>query len=348
MKINNAVVLIYRRFAFAVLSLFFVGVVSYVALVMFYAVSNSWATPLVLSPSQTKVLNFQPQIAALVLNINKQKSELTNAINTKQSIIEQLTQIDTMRAKLEKTVVVEQARVANNAAVAKSIAGSKRVNIKDTGNTISVVKELEKQTDAELKAGLITNDQAAQRKLSLQAAINSYTELRASAANLDAESTNMTDYSKTLGGENRSLNALAPSRQLMELAALKSQLQLQLDSGERNIDILKKSMTADNRILQVAADSPYYSALWSPTPVVFIPYDNLKNVTRGTNIYDCYLQVIFCRHVGIIERVYDAEEYGKHPLFKSDIRGKFATITLEDKTAARSVVLFLGSKPLFI
>jgi hypothetical protein len=348
MKINTAVVLFYRRMAFAVLATFFFGVMSYVGLVIFYSVSNSWVSPLVLSPSQSKVLSFQPQIAALVLNINKQKSELSTALSTKQSIVDQLNQIDLMSTKLEKTVEVERNRTSNNSISARRIANNKRVNVEDTGKTISVVKKLEEQTDAELKAGLLTADQAAQRKLSLQAAINAYTELKSSATTMDAESIQLKDYSDTLAGGDRSISGLGPTRQLMELAALKSQLKIQLETGERNIDILKKSMSADNRIMQVATDSPYYSALWNPTPVIFIPYDNSKNISKGTPVYDCYLQVILCYNVGEIDRIYDAEEYAKHPLFKSDVKGKFATVLFDNKYSSKSSVLFIRSKPLFI
>lgn len=348
MKINNTVVMFYRRLAFMVLSIFFLGTVSYVSLVVFYSVSNSWATPLILSPSQSKVLSFQPQVAGLVLNLNKQKSELKTAMLLKQSILEQLINVDTMEIKLREAVEVEKHRSANTVVILNQLNARKQSNIQQSEKVLAASKELEKQINQELGAGLITSDQAAQRAITLQSALNSQTDLYVSSAEMKTKAIELQNFSSTLGGANRSLLALASTKQLMELAALRSQLQLQLDMGERNVEIVRNSMTADNRILQVAMDSPYYRALFSPTPIVFIPYENLKNAEPGAKIYDCILQVILCRNVGTLDKVYEAEEYARHPLFKTDLKGKFATIILTDKSAANSTVVFLGSKPLFI
>jgi hypothetical protein len=348
MKINNAVVLLYRRLAFGVLSIFFAGVVSYVGLVLFYSVSTTWATPLVLSPSQPRVLSFQPQVALLVLNLNKQKSELKTAILTKKSILEQLINVDSMEIKLREAIEVEKNRSASTVAIINQLNARKRNNIVQSEKALAQSKELEKQINQELSAGLITSDQAAQRAITLQGALNSQTEQLISSAEMQVKSTELRDYSLTLGGSSRSLAALVTTKQLMEMSALRTQLQLQLDVGERNVEIVRSSMVADNRILQVAMNSPYYRALWASTPILFIPYDNLSKAEPGAAIYDCILQVLLCRQVGTIDKVFEAEEYARHPLFKSDLKGRFATINLTDKNASNSLVLFMGSKPLFI
>jgi hypothetical protein len=347
-QFQSYIIGLYRATSISVLVIIIAGVISYLFLLAFYTVSNTWAIPLVLSPSQSKVLSFQPQIAALNLSINKQKTELINATQTKQSILEQLIQIDLLALKIEEAVKVEKDRSLQSSNSVAKIAANKRSNMAQSEKTLTVVKELERQTDTELKVGLITSDQAAQRKIALQAAINSYTDLNSSAIQNQIQSTQLRDYSNTLGGENKSLVALAPTKQLMELAALKTQLKLQLGISERNLAVVKESMAADNKIMQVAMDSPYYRALWAPTTIMFIPYDNLKNAVPKAPVYSCFLQVLLCYQVGEIEKVYDAEEYSKHPLFKSDLRGRFATVIFTDKQAAKSSVLFLGSKPLFI
>jgi hypothetical protein len=228
------------------------------------------------------------------------------------------------------------------------LVASKKTNIIQSAQTLEMLKSLNAQIEDELKAGLITSDQAAQRRISTQSAANSYTDLNVSAVQMEIQVAQLKEYSLTLGGANKSLLALAPSKQLMELAALRSQLKLQLDTSERNVEIVRKSAAADNVILQAAMDSPYYSALWAPTPVIFIPYANLSYAEPGQIVYDCRLQIIICRQVGTIIKVYEAEEYAKHPLFKTDLKGKLATVIFTDKQAAKSTVLFLGSKPLFI
>jgi hypothetical protein len=98
----------------------------------------------------------------------------------------------------------------------------------------------------------------------------------------------------------------------------------------------------------VAKSSPYFLALRAPVTVLFIPYDNLKNAKVGAPVYDCLLQVIICTKVGSIAKVYDAEEYARHPLFKTDIKGRFAEATFTNIEAAKSNVLFINGKPLLI
>lgn len=347
-RIQSYVISLYRTISISILLIIITGVLSYLFLLGFYLINTSWAIPLILSPSQPKVLSFQPQIASLTLGLSKQRSELKTALMTKENIIEQIDQIDKMSLKIKEASNNEKNRSLDASSLMIKLLNKKNNNIAQTSKTLGAVKLLLDQTDEELKAGLITKDQAAQRKITLQGAINNYTDLSIASTQIEAQTTQLVDYVSTLAGNNKSLNALVPTKTLMELDALKSQLKLQLDSGERSIDILKKSMAADNRILQVAMDSPYYSALFSPTPVIFITYDNMERVEVGSPVYDCYLQVIFCRRVGEINKIYSAEEYAKHPLFKSDLRGKFATVNFTDKDAARSAVLFVNNKPLLI
>lgn len=338
----------YKSLSLTFFSILLAVVVGYSSIVLFYLASDSWGTPLVLSPSQSKVLTFQPQVANLVLNINKQKAELSTVLQTKKSILEQLIEIDTLAIKIEETAKNEKNRSSYSSGMLTRAIGDKRIAIKQTEETLAATRELKEQTDRELKAGLITADQAAQRKITIQSATNSFVDMGANTTQLEVQATQLRDYSQTLGGSTRSLLGLAPAKQMMELNATKSQLKLQLSIGERQLDVLQKSMAADNRILQVAMDSPYYMALFQPTPVMFIPYSNIEGVKRGDPVYDCLLQIILCRQVGVIDRVFDAEEYAKHPIFRTDLKGRFATITLTNKDSANSQVLFVGSKPLFI
>jgi len=348
MNLNNTLSSAYRLLAITFLVGIFLIAASYASLVVFFVISSSWGTPLILSPSQAKVLSFQPQVANLVLNINKQKAELKSALLVKQNILEQLINIDSVALKIESAMSAERNRTTGQYITLDTLVKSKEVNIEQSKKVLDEIKTLNRNIDAELEAKLITSDQAAQRRISVQTANNAFTELNVSSEQLAAQSTQLKDYAVTLGGKPKSLTALVPTKQLMELEALKSQLKLQLITSEQNVEIVRKAMASDNRILQVAMDSPYYRALWAATPVLFIPYDNIHRVEASTPIYDCVLQIIICRQVGTIEKLFDAEEYAKHPLFKTDLKGKLATLILTDKSAANSNVLFIGSKPLFI
>lgn len=347
-SLSNTYLYIYKVLGFSFIVSMVLGILIYAFLLAFYSISNTWGSPIILSPSQTRVMSFQPQVANLVLNLNKQKAELSNAILIKKNILEQLINIDTVAIKMEEAMLVEKRRALSTSSTLDSLVFSKNENIRQSDQALIELNGLGKQIDDELAAKLITSDQAAQRRIAIQSSRNAFTELKTGTAQLNVQSAQLKDYASTLGGRNKSLSALVPTKQIMELDALKSQLNLQLITSEQNVEIVRKAMAADNRILQVAMSSPYYAALWAPTPVLFIPYDNLNKVKKDLPIYNCWLQIIFCSQVGTIAEIFDAEEYAKHPLFKTDLKGRFASMILTDKTAANSQVLFIGSKPLFI
>lgn len=346
--LNKHFTSLYRFIAVTFLAIIFIIAISYAVLVAFFAINNTWGSPITLSPTQPRVMAFQPQVATLVLNLNKQKAELSNAILIKKNILEQLINIDTVAIKMEEAMVIEKRRAMSTSTALDSLITSKKENIKQSEQVLSELNLLNKQVDDELAAKLITSDQAAQRRISIQSSKNAFTELETGTTQLSVQSTQLKDFAYTLAGKNKSLVALAPTKQIMEMDALKSQLKLQLITSEQNVEIVRKAMAADNRILQIAMTSPYYAALWAPTPVLFIPYDNLDNVKKDAPIYDCWLQILFCSKVGTLGEVFEAEEYAKHPLFKTDLKGRFASMILTDKTAANSQVLFIGSKPLLI
>lgn len=347
-SLNNTYLYIYKVLGFSFIVSMVLGILIYAFLLAFYSINNTWGSPIILSPSQTRVMSFQPQVANLVLNLNKQKAELSNAILIKKNILEQLINLDTVAIKMKEAMLVEKRRALSTSSTLDSLVFSKNENIRQSDQALIELNGLGKQIDDELAAKLITSDQAAQRRIAIQSSRNAFTELKTGTAQLNVQSAQLKDYASTLGGRNKSLSALVPTKQIMELDALKSQLKLQLITSEQNVEIVRKAMAADNRILQVAMSSPYYAALWAPTPVLFIPYDNLNKVKKDLPIYNCGLQIIFCSQVGTIAEIFDAEEYAKHPLFKTDLKGRFASMILTDKTAANSQVLFIGSKPLFI
>lgn len=348
LPVQKLIISAYRLTSFIVLSTVLTLVIGYLLLLIFYTVNTSWAAPLVLSPSQTRVMSFQPQVAALALNLNKQKGELKTAILVKKNILEQLINLDTVAIKMEEAMLAEKHKALSTSSTLDSLVASKNENIRQSDQALAELNGLGRQIDDELAAKLITSDQAAQRRISIQSSRNAFTELKTSTAQLNVQSGQLKDFASTLGGKNKSLLALAPTKQLMELDVLKSQLRLQLITSEQNEEIVRKAMASDNRILQVAMSSPYYAALWAATPVLFIPYDNLDRAKKGQAIYNCWLQIIFCSQVGTIDEVFEAEEYAKHPLFKTELKGRMATVTFTDKTATNSAVLFIGSKPLFI
>ena len=94
--------------------------------------------------------------------------------------------------------------------------------------------------------------------------------------------------------------------------------------------------------------SPYIRAIKESTTVAFVPYHNLKNLKKGSPVYSCYLDMIFCYRSGQISNVYNAEEYFPHPIFKSELKGQLIGIAFNNTSDSQKKLLFINSKPLVI
>lgn len=349
MKINNTVVAFYRSLAFVLLSLYLVAVIGYVALIGVYIASRSWAAPLTLSPSQERVLAFQPQVANLESNLLKQRVELQAAEAKLSTDIVQLDRVSEMLRLLDGAQKTESRQLARTNVSIGKLLKDKRANIAETEKTIADAKAMLKTVDDELAAGLITRDTAQGRRISLQAAINSATDARTAALALQEQARVARSGSRTLAGkEATSLVALQSLQEALSLRALHAQLTVETETARLTVEQLKTAIADGVRVLEVAKTSPYHLALRQSVSVVFVPYDNLKNVVIGESIYDCYLHVIVCRKVGVVERLYEAEEYARHPLFKTDLKGRLVMVKFDLEKASQSQVVFIGGKPLFL
>lgn len=339
---------VYRVVSFFVLSSIILGVIGYVSFLVFYISSSSWVAPLVLSPSQEQVLAFQPQVVNLELALNKQAVELQTAKSTYAQIEAQLIDIDELIVKSDATIQAEAQQLTDTSASIDTLLKSKRQDISRSTAVTANIDQLAAQTTQELNAKLITADQAAQRRISLQSALNSVTDSKALALQLEVQSQQLKNGANTLKGGTTSLSAIMTTRQRLELNATKAQLIIQRETAKQSIDMLVKAIESDVRVLTVAKTSPFYRALREVVTVAFVPYSNLSNIKLNDPVYDCYLQVAFCSRVGKVVTIYDAEEHARHPLFKTELRGKLIEIDFTDPAASKSQVVFVGGKPLLI
>jgi hypothetical protein len=338
---------IYRLLAVKFLIVIFIIAIGYAFLVSFFVVSDTWAVPIVLSPAQSRVLSFQPQIAALQTNLNKQRIELATAQATVIALGAQIEQVGSLIGRVGKSIASEANQLSSTGNALSSLAEKKKSDIKATEISVSDARSLMSKVDEELAAKLITSDQAAQRRISLQGALNSSTDAKAASIQLDRTMDQMKQAANTLRGGSTSLIGITSIKQAQELRALMAQLGIQYTTAEKTVLLLTESIKEQERVLVVAKTSPYYRALTNSITVGFVPYENMDSVKTGMDVYDCYLKVFLCSKVGEVGSIYEAEEYASHPLFKTDLRGQFIEVRLSDPESARSQVFFIGSKPLF-
>jgi len=91
---------------------------------------------------------------------------------------------------------------------------------------------------------------------------------------------------------------------------------------------------------------PYQRALADRATVALVPYANLASATPGKPLYACRLEMLWCRKVGTVVAVLPGEIQLKHPHRDATMRGQMIELHLDDPSAVREDVLFVGSKPL--
>jgi hypothetical protein len=347
-KLQSHVISLYRTVSIGALVIIISGVLSYLFLLAFYTTSRSWSAPITLSPSQERVLSFQPQVANLEAAVLKQRVDLTAFEMKYVAEEEQLTQINRLLARFDDASRSEARELAKTGSAVDAVLADKKLDVAATSASSAEARALLKQIDAELAAKLITTDQASARRIALQSSLNAGTDARAASVQLAETARQLRAGSSTLSGGSASLSALAALQQTQQLRTLATTLEIDIQTSKLSAAALKTTIADSERVLAVAKTSPYHAALRAPVSVLFVPYDNLKNAKLNAPVYDCYLQIIACRKVGVIETLYEAEEYARHPLFKTDLKGRFVGVKFDVPEAAKSQVVFVSGKPLFL
>jgi hypothetical protein len=141
------------------------------------------------------------------------------------------------------------------------------------------------------------------------------------------------------------------------LEILEKQAELRSETAQLDvaINVAQKELQEDNRqidrlreAITTAKQSPYFlNASGGQTLyLAFVPYDNQASAEAGRPIYDCYLNMLVCRKVGTVARLFSGEETAIHPIFKTNLRGFLIQMTLDHPDSAKSKTVFLGGKPL--
>ena len=334
------VINLYRLFAVTVLYLVLAGILAYAFVMGFYAVSSSWAAPLILSAVDEKSLDFRQKLVTSQqtiedIKIDAQKMESGIAEMTKHRAA-----LLALEKPLQDAIVREREHNRASGPQLSTLDTQKRADNTKTQAVLTQLKEVESNIKKDLAAGLITKGDAATQLSALNQAQDAYTDSKIAEVLL-------TDsiLQKTTTGTD-SLDVLEKQAELSSEAA-------QLDVA---INVAQKELMEDNRqierlrdAIRTAKQSPYYLSASGGKQLyfAFVPYDNQASAVAGAAIYDCYLNMILCRKVGTVNQAFPGEESAIHPIFKTNIRGFLIQMNLDDPESAKSKTVFLGRKPLF-
>jgi hypothetical protein len=338
--IYKSVVTIYRVFAIVTLYVVLVGVLAYGFVMGFYALNTSWAAPVILSPVDDKSLDFTEKLVASRqtlegLNVDKKRLEegVAEMSRHKAALL-------TLEPELQAAILREKKH--NQAAGPQLLELDKQKqsdNLK-TQTVLTQVKEVEATIDKDLAAGLITKGDAATQRAALNQAQSSFTDSKIGEVLLsDSILEKTTTDTKSLDVLNKQAELISEIAQL-DIAISVAQKQLHEESQQ--IDRLRQA-------LATAKQTPYYLTASGDSTVyfAFVPYDNRNNVSSGSSVYDCYLNMIACKKIGTVKQIFAGEEHAIHPIFRTDMRGFLIQMQLDHPESAKSKTVFLNRKPLF-
>ena len=334
------VLTLYRVFAIAVLYLVLTGILTYAFVMGFYAVSSSWAAPVILSASDEKSLDFRQKLVTSQQTIEDLKVD-TQKLNTGLAeMTKHRTALLALEPQLQSAIARERKHNLATGPELATLDQQKQADNQKTQKVLAQLKELESNINKDLAAGLITKGDAASQLSALNQAQGNYTDSKIAEVLL---TDNVLDKTTTGTG---SLDILVKQAELRsEVAQLDiaiSVAQKQLHEESQQIDRLRQAIAT-------AKQSPYFlNASGGQTLYfAFVPYNNQASAVAGKPIYDCYLNMVLCRNVGTVKQVFVGEENATHPIFKTALRGFLIQMDLSHAESAKSQTVFLGRKPLF-
>jgi hypothetical protein len=333
------VILLYRVFAIIVLYLVLGGILTYAFVMGFYAISNTWAAPLIFSSVDEKSLDFREKLVTSQQTIEDLKVD-------SQKLDSGIAEMKKHRAALlalepQLQVAIDRERAHNHVTGPQltTLDAQKQSDNLKTRSILAQLKEVESNINKDLAAGLITKGDAATQLSALNQAEGAYTDSKIAEVLL-------TDsiLQKTTTGTD-SLEVLEKQAELRSEAA---QLDVAINVAEKQVQEESRQIDRLRQAIVTAKQSPYYlnAAGGQTLYFAFVPYDNQVSAVAGHPIYDCYLNMMACRKVGTVNQIFAGEETAIHPIFKTNIRGYLIQMNLDHPDSAKSKTVFLGRKPL--
>lgn len=346
-RLQNLYLYCYRLTGFIFLSGLITSILWYGFSVLFFSTNQSWLVPLILSPDQERVMTHLEHMLNLEHQLTKDQIELKT---TEKALYNKLLLLDKtyeLRSRFKKSMLAQSRRYSKKSSSLHEITQEKNKNINELTQLASEIERKEKVLNQELKIGLITKQEALKERFVLSNLRTSLIDARARAHELNQRSIDFANAANTLNGAATHLNALHNIVKKNELDIQIVDLNIDTYSLKVTIEHLKKDINKRQLALKTMRKSPYILATKRLISVAFVPYTHLKHIKKGNPIYSCYFDMMICHQAGQVADIYKAEEYGKHPIFKSEIKGQLIRIAFNNKMDAQRKLLFLNSKPLF-
>jgi hypothetical protein len=325
----------------AVISLYglLIGIGAYAAIMVLYSTNRSWIVPVLISPSNDKVLALTAQFVASQQSLNSLMLSTKNLREARGEMDRRRALLEYLLEQLNKAATRQRADNAASGTQLTRLAVQKHVDLSAMQELLADIDRSAQEVERNLKAGLMTRFDAFQQQTALAQFRNAYT---------DAEISEVVLKDSARQKLSTDLTVVDTMSKGIAIKSELAQLELTVRTGDETIASNLAQIATIQRAIQAIRDNPYFVAAQAQraTEFAFVSYDNRSAIAPDAPVYDCVLSFVACRRVGTVGRVFSEEERAVNPIFKTDTRGTFVQLSLTDGEAVKSKTLFVGRKPL--
>jgi hypothetical protein len=338
--LNKPVVFLYRAFAIVSLYAVLAGVLMYALLMAFYAVNNSWIAPVIFSPYDKESLELTQKLVASTQTLDDLKLDVERLQTSLAEMRRHKAQLETLEPELAAAIARERSHyIASGPEISATWREKREANLR-TMTIDRQTAQIERRLDQELAAGLITKSDAAIWKSQLNQTHVNFIDSRLGEILLKDD---------IVQRNTSGTKMLAVLDKQAELVSQIAQLDIAIGVAKKQSKTESTQIERLTKAIATATETPYYLTMTGAhVPLALVPYDNQSDLAVGAPLYDCYLNMIACRKVGTVKKVFTGEQHGTHPIFRTDLRGFLIQLDLQNPDAAKSKVLFVNRKPLLI
>jgi hypothetical protein len=370
--LNKLIVNAYKIAGFVILTCVLVGLASYVVTTGFYYASSSWLAPIIVSPSDKRVLELNAQLAqqqSLRDALGVQKAESLTKLRDAERVAAAEEQfqaglrlslkadLDDRRRTSATLAALRREYVAASAEIAtanEDFAGLSRDRIKEMFQARLATRDDVLKGNMELASLANANLGLKERSVMLGEQVSAAERQADSLAFVEASLVPGVGYGPRVAFQSGDSAAAAPTREVLtakrefELSVLAAQrAREQAEAIKQGVAAADVTLRRYDALLASIKESPYLKAVDHHLTIAFVPYTNDGHAQFGTAVYACKLNIVWCRRVGRVGARLEGEVVGHHPMQKVDLRGEMVRLDLDDADAAREPVLHLGRAPLF-
>lgn len=307
----------------------------------YYAASDSFVAPSILSPDSDVVLANKLRFSELIVERARALAELESLESDLSAAEQAIARLEGLRETASKalrwTSELTSVKASTSEADLRALAEQKRV----LEAMLERQADLARRARADVDAGLISRADYAREAQAL-----THIELSLIETGRATIQSKSTRYETKLAQRALARHGEAPS--MPELIARNEQLVrleleiLRLQSEQRSKQAQKRALGERiGKIDELAAQlrsRPIFQATEKSLDVAFVPYTQIEGVEPGARVHSCVWGLFFCKDVGSVAELVPGEVILPDP-WGSQARGQYAVLDLRDRASAMSKVL---------